>query len=183
MLEEWLKIASEKGYVKPSVFQGQYNLLCRTYESTIFPLLRRHNINFVAFSPLAGGFLTGKLTQSTGPEDLKGTRFEVSDANFMGMGFRYWYDKPSMHTAVREMAELCKTHGVKINHAAWRWILYHSLLRRERGDGVIIGPSNLNQLADYVEAAKQGPLEVDLVKGLDSLWEGVKDDASSIVVY
>src|ERR1051326_1878697 len=37
-------------------------------------------------SPLAGGFLTGKLMQSTKAENLVGTRFE--EGNVMGKAFR-----------------------------------------------------------------------------------------------
>lgn len=87
------------GYVKPSVFQGQYNLLCRTYETTLFPLLRQHGIAFMAYAPLAGGMLTGKVTLLSNPEALKGTRFEVSKDNLMGMAGRNWYDKPAFHDA------------------------------------------------------------------------------------
>ena len=57
-LQEWLKVAEERSYVKPSIYQGQYNLLCRSWEDKLFPLLRQHGIQFSAFSPLAGGFLT-----------------------------------------------------------------------------------------------------------------------------
>ncbi|KAF2191567.1 Aldo/keto reductase [Zopfia rhizophila CBS 207.26] len=183
MLEEWLQVAEEKGYVKPSVFQGQYNLLCRTYEPNLFPLLRKHDIAFIGFSPLAGGYLTGKLTFSTGPEDLKGTRFEVSDTNFLGMAFRHWYDKPSMHGAIRKVEELCKVHVVEMSDAACRWLLHHSILDGEKGDGVIIGPSSLAQLARFAETYKQGPLPDELAKELNDLWDAVKDDAASIIVY
>ncbi|KAF2477646.1 Aldo/keto reductase [Lindgomyces ingoldianus] len=181
MLEQYLKTAEEKGYIKPSVFQGQYNLLCRGYEARLLPLLRKHNISFVAYSPLAGGYLTGKLTFSTGTEDLKETRFNVSDTNYMGMAYRNWYDKPSMHSAVRKMEGLCKAHGVQMSDAACRWVLHHSILDGEHGDGVIIGPRTLAQLAKYAESYKQGPLTDELAKELSDVWEIVKEDAASIV--
>ncbi|KAF2198552.1 Aldo/keto reductase [Delitschia confertaspora ATCC 74209] len=183
MLSEWLAIASEKGYVKPSVFQGQYNALCRTYEKTLFPLLREHGISFVGFSPLAGGFLTGKLTYSQGDDDLKGTRFEVTDGNYMGMGFRHWYDKPSMHKAVRKLSSACEEHGISTQNAALRWVVHHSGLTSENGDAVIIGPSNVEQLKKYKEAVDQGALPAVLVDVLDGVWESVENDASNIVVY
>lgn len=127
--------------------------------------------------------MTGKLTLSNGDEDLKGTRFEVKEGNIPGMAFRYWYDKPSMHEAMRKMSVLCKEFGVEPGEAAWRWLLFHSMIDGEKGDAVIVGPSNLEQLKDYSEFANKGRLPDDLVKGLNDLWEVVKDDASSIVVY
>lgn len=183
MLQEWLEVAKDQGYVKPNVFQGQYNILSRTYETTLFPLLRKHGIAFVAFSPLAGGFLTGKVTLSTGPEDLKGTRFEVSDTNMIGRAGRNWYDKESMHTAIRTMDELCRTHKVEMSDAAVRWLVHHSLLDGEKGDGVVIGPKNNTQLEKYGAAYKAGPLPEELAQGLSDLWVGVEDDAAVIVNY
>lgn len=49
MLEKWMEISIEKGYVKPSVYQGQYNLFCRGLETSLFLSLRRYGMSFVAF--------------------------------------------------------------------------------------------------------------------------------------
>lgn len=184
MLEEWLSIADEKGYIKPTVYQGQYNLLCRSYESTLFPLLKKYNISFIAFSPLAGGFLTGKLTFAENVEALQGTRFEVSDTNFGGMRYRSFYDKPALNEALRQASPLCAANGIELAEAAMRWILYHSGLDGERGDGVITGPNNLSQLAGYVKARDAGTLPKDLAKALDTLWDDrVEEAAVSIIEY
>jgi aflatoxin B1 aldehyde reductase len=43
-LKELLAICEEKGYVKPTVYQGMYNVLCRHADSKLFPLLREHGI-------------------------------------------------------------------------------------------------------------------------------------------
>ncbi|KAI1323721.1 NADP-dependent oxidoreductase domain-containing protein [Xylariaceae sp. FL0255] len=61
MVERFLNICEGKGYPKPSVYQGQYNLICRGPEKELIPLLRKHNMTFNAYSPLGGGFLPGKL--------------------------------------------------------------------------------------------------------------------------
>jgi aflatoxin B1 aldehyde reductase len=183
MLEEWLAIAEEKDYIKPSVFQGQYNLLCRIYESTLFPLLQKHGIAFVAYSPLGGGFLTGKLTFSKGNEDLKGTRFEVSPTNYGGMMYRNWFDKPAMHEAMRKIAKACEPHGISTADAAVRWLLFHAAFPGQKGDAVIIGPSNATQLEKYVAARNQGELPAELVKELEAVWHDIKDEAASLVVF
>ncbi|RAL10319.1 Aldo/keto reductase [Aspergillus homomorphus CBS 101889] len=57
---------------------AMYNIFRRDYETTPFPLLRQHNIRFVANPTLAGGFATGKLTFAQTAEQLQGTRFEGS---------------------------------------------------------------------------------------------------------
>ncbi|CAJ2510878.1 Uu.00g065030.m01.CDS01 [Anthostomella pinea] len=138
LFKEYLGICEEQGYVKPSVYQGQYNLLCRTYETTLFPLLRKHNVAFIAYSPLAGGMLTGKVTFADNPDALKGTRFEVSKDNAMGMAGRHWYDKPSFHDAIRKLAALCDAHDIDMTDASMRWLLNHSMLTRSEGTASLL---------------------------------------------
>ena len=48
-IEEWMRICDEKGYIRPSVYQGQYNLLCRGCEDDIFPLVRKFGMAFNAY--------------------------------------------------------------------------------------------------------------------------------------
>ncbi len=47
-----------------TAIQNRYSMMYRDYE-TLFPMLEELNIGFVAFSPLANGFLTGKYDQNT----------------------------------------------------------------------------------------------------------------------
>jgi aflatoxin B1 aldehyde reductase len=53
------QLATEHGLIKPSVYQGNYSLLCRRGDTELFPLLRKEGISFYAYSPLAMGMLTG----------------------------------------------------------------------------------------------------------------------------
>ncbi|RYC64483.1 hypothetical protein CHU98_g1716 [Xylaria longipes] len=191
MFEQYVEIAQSNGYVKPSVYQGQWyvlkhrnNLLCRTYEATLFPFLRKHGIAFAAFSPLAQGMLTGKLTFAENQDqDLKGTRFDTAKDNMYGLNARRWYDKPSFHNAMRKMKSVCESYSLDTTDAATRWIVNHSILDGSKGDGIIIGPRNKEQCDNYIQGIHGGPLPEELVKTLNSLWEGVSDDAASILVY
>ena len=47
-----------------TAIQNRYSMMYQDYE-TLFPVLEELNIGFVAFSPLANGFLTGKYDQNT----------------------------------------------------------------------------------------------------------------------
>ncbi|KAJ8120183.1 hypothetical protein ONZ43_g3046 [Nemania bipapillata] len=171
MLEKYVEIA-------------QNNLICRTYETTLFPFLRKHDIAFAAFSPLAQGMLTGKLTLAKNQDqDLKGTRFDTAKDNMYGLNARRWYDKPSFHDAIRKMNSACTSYGLDTTDAAMRWIMNHSILDGSKGDGVIIGPRNKEQCDKYIQGIQGGPLPEELVKTLDGLWEGVSNDAADILVY
>ncbi|RYP11348.1 hypothetical protein DL765_007811 [Monosporascus sp. GIB2] len=184
MLRDFVNICEEKGYVKPSVYQGQYNLICRTYETTLFPFLRKHGISFAAYSPLAQGVLTGKLTFASNPDqDLKGTRFDTAKDNMYGVGARRWYDHPSFHSAMRKIKGWCDDAGMDTTDAAMRWIMNHSILDGDKGDGVIIGPRNKTQCDKYIDGIKGGPLPAELVEKLNSVWPEVAEDAANILVY
>jgi aryl-alcohol dehydrogenase-like predicted oxidoreductase len=49
-----------------AVVQNEYSLLMRDAEHALIPLCAEHGIEFQAFSPLAGGWLTGKYTREAG---------------------------------------------------------------------------------------------------------------------
>ena len=46
-----------------AVVQNEYSLLARDAERDVLPLCAEHGIEFQAFSPLAGGWLTGKYAR------------------------------------------------------------------------------------------------------------------------
>ena len=48
-VQSFIDVCEEKGYVKPSVYQGHYNPIVRGGEKELFPLLRKHNIAFYAY--------------------------------------------------------------------------------------------------------------------------------------
>jgi aryl-alcohol dehydrogenase-like predicted oxidoreductase len=52
-------------------FQGQYNLIVRTLEREHFQLFAEEGLGLIAWSPLAGGMLTGKLQPSAAPADAR----------------------------------------------------------------------------------------------------------------
>lgn len=48
-VRKYVAVCEEKGYVKPSVYQGHYNAIVRGGEKELFPLLREKNIAFYAY--------------------------------------------------------------------------------------------------------------------------------------
>ncbi|KAJ7451673.1 NADP-dependent oxidoreductase domain-containing protein [Mycena latifolia] len=165
LLVRFIEICEREGFVKPTVFQGQYNLVCRASEDALFPLLRKHGIAFNAYSPLAGGFLTGQLT--AGKTD--GTRF--ADGNIMGQYYKAQYDKAEMHDAVRALGDLLGARGISSVEASLRWVCWHSALRAE--DGVIVGASSVAQLAQNVAWIEKGALPEEVVGAMDAIWREI----------
>lgn len=63
-VEEVVKICGEKGWVKPTVYQGQYNAVCRKGEEGLFPVLRKNGIRFYAYRYVLSSseWLVGSIT-------------------------------------------------------------------------------------------------------------------------
>ena len=55
-----LGIAGRTGTSRFQSYQGYYSLVGRDIEREVVPMLEAHGLGLVAFSPLAGGYLTGK---------------------------------------------------------------------------------------------------------------------------
>lgn len=171
-VEEVIRVATENNFVLPSVFQGNYNAAGRRPDSELFPILRKHNIAFYAYSPIAGGFLTKT------PEDItvhgKG-RFEKG--SFFGNMYNSLYNKPSMLNFLAEFGKLASNEGISQAELAYRWVTYHSQLSAENGDAIIIGSRYGTQLTSTLEGLKKGPLKEESAKKLDELWKGIEEDA------
>lgn len=153
-LSEYFSVCDEKGYVKPEVYQGEYNALVRDDEPELIPLLRQHNCAYYAYSPLAGGFLTGKVTFATNAEsELHRTRWNGA-STFKAYADRY--DTQKMHDAVRALKKACDEEEVSLQEASLRWLIFHSKLGE--GDAVILGAKKVSQLESNVRDARKGPL-------------------------
>ncbi|KAK8050763.1 hypothetical protein PG994_012493 [Apiospora phragmitis] len=164
MLNNFLEVCEREGYVKPTVYQGNYNLIARGHE-TLMPTLQKHGIRFDAYSPVAGGMLSGKLTAG----NIEGTRFAKD--NMIGMLSKMQYDKPELHAAVRYLEELLEPAKMTPIEAALRWICYHSMLGSD--DSIILGASKSRYLTSNEEVIQKGPLPEDIAVGMGKIWDMV----------
>ncbi|CZT12293.1 related to aflatoxin B1 aldehyde reductase [Rhynchosporium agropyri] len=165
-MAEYLKVCREKGYVKPSYYQGHYNAITRQGEEELYPLLRAHGIKIVAYGPLAGGFLTGKVSLPSSDKEkiLKGGRFESGKFPL----YEVTFDKDDVHAAVRAFALKCEQKGMTPTEVSLRWIMWHSVLTD--GDSIILGATREEQLKKNVEFCQREKLDDDLVKACEELW-------------
>eukprot|EP00286_Rhodomonas_abbreviata_P021231 CAMPEP_0181310166 /NCGR_PEP_ID=MMETSP1101-20121128/12438_1 /TAXON_ID=46948 /ORGANISM="Rhodomonas abbreviata, Strain Caron Lab Isolate" /LENGTH=323 /DNA_ID=CAMNT_0023416771 /DNA_START=228 /DNA_END=1199 /DNA_ORIENTATION=- len=162
-------LCSARGYLKPSVYQGMYNAITREVERELFPCLRKHNIAFYAYNPLAGGLLTGKHTQDAAPA---AGRFKDNKM----YTDRFW--KPSYFAAADSIKGACERESVKMVEAAMIWMQAHSQLKD--GDGIIIGASSTAQLETNLEALQKGKkLPDSVVSAMDAAWESCQRDCPS----
>ncbi|KAF3067425.1 Aflatoxin B1 aldehyde reductase member 2 [Daldinia childiae] len=165
MLAEFIDICEREGYVKPTVYQGLYNLIDRRHEGPVFDLVRKHGMQFVAHSPNGSGFLRGALTSG----QVEGTRF--AKGNIMSTDARR-YDTDKNHEAIRFLNKALEPHGISKPEVALRWLAFHSKIGPQ--DAIIFGSSKLAQVKQNVEAIQKGPLPEDIVAILDDAWNIIK---------
>ncbi|OAL24597.1 hypothetical protein AYO22_05386 [Fonsecaea multimorphosa] len=157
-------------YILPSVFQGNYAPVARKLETLLFPTLRKLGIAFYGYSPLAGGFLT-----KTKQQIVEGAgRFNT---DFMNGMYDQMYLKESYLQALALWEDIATEQGCSRAELAYRWVAYHSALRSEYGDGIIIGASKFEQIEPTLQGLQKGRLNDSVVKRIDEVWETVKHDA------
>ncbi|TVY12909.1 Oxidoreductase sirO [Lachnellula arida] len=159
--------------VLPTVFQGNYNPVSRHIEEDLFPLLRKLNISFYAYSPIAGGFLV-KDAAAIRSQDVEG-RFgaKTGSANL----YATIYGKESLLGALEEWGDIAREAGVSKAALAYRWVSYHSALRPGLGDGIIVGARKMGQLEETLVAIQAGPLDKVTAEKAGAVWSKVKAEA------
>jgi aflatoxin B1 aldehyde reductase len=162
-------IAKAKGYPLPQVYQGNYNPVARHLETLLFPTLRKLGMHFYAYSPLAGGF----LVKTAADLDAGAGRF---NEQALGNLYGKLYDNATMRKALVKWAEIAEKEGITKAELAYRWVAYHSALQGDE-DGVIFGASKLAQAEQTAQSLKKGKLSDEAVKGIDQIWESIKEVA------
>jgi aflatoxin B1 aldehyde reductase len=168
-------ICKEKGYMLPTMYQGNYSPVARHLETLLFPTLKKLGIAFYAYSPIAGGF----LTKSAADLDSGAGRF---NAQAIGGLYSKLYDSPAMREALVKWNKIADQEGVSNAELAYRWVAHHSALAKDdfvKGEenGVIIGASKHEQIEQTIKAIKAGKLSEGAVKGIEEIWESVKEGA------
>ena len=158
------------GCPKPTVYQGMYNALCRNVEPELFPAIRSLGMRFYAFNPLAGGMLTGMHRDIEEKQEGTG-RF----ARLKSYRDRYW--KQSYFDAVDAIKQACDAEGIPMVEAAYRWLVNHSMMDAEKGDGILLGASRIEQMTQNMAAAQKGALSQNILDAMDAAWEIAKPDS------
>jgi aryl-alcohol dehydrogenase-like predicted oxidoreductase len=143
-LTKAVHLAHANGFTPPITLQPQYSLLVREIESEIVPACVDANIGLLPWSPLAGGWLTGKYQRDEGPAGA--TRLG-EDPN---RGMEAWEPRNKQERTWRildTVREIAKVRGVSHGQVSLAW-----LESRPAVTSVILGVRNADQLADNLGA-------------------------------
>ncbi|KAH8593098.1 NADP-dependent oxidoreductase domain-containing protein [Bisporella sp. PMI_857] len=175
-VREWHAHAKKNGYVLPTVYQSMYSAAARIQEFELFPTLRELGFSIQAYSPMAMGFLAKTAEDfAPGTNKLTGGRWDTTTA--FGQIQAIMFNKPSMINLLAEWNKIAKEAGYSKAGMAYRWVRYHSALKGDLGDEMIIGASTPKQFEETVTEIEKGPLEASVVAKIDALWEPVAADA------
>jgi aryl-alcohol dehydrogenase-like predicted oxidoreductase len=132
-----LKTSDLGGYERFVSMQPEYSLVDRHEEENLLPMCTDQDIGVIPWSPLAGGFLTGKYDQEEEPETGRAADDDYTKKRFTEENW-------AVLDAVREIANEKGVLPVQVS-LAW-------LLEKEVVDSPIIGPRSLEHLEENVES-------------------------------
>ena len=131
--------------------QAYYSIAGRDLEREVIPLIQDQKLGLMVWSPLAGGFLSGKFKRNqTPPAGSRRAEFDFPPLN-----------KDRAFDCIEALEPVAQSHGVSVAQVALAWIL-----SKQQVSTIIIGARRLEQLKDNLAASKLVLSEAEL-KTLD----------------
>ena len=147
-------LAELRGWTQFVGLQIEYSLLERTPERELLPMAKELGLTVTAWSPLAGGVLTGKYLNESADEN---TRYGTEEMQqFMG-------DKERGSKIAREIKAVADEIGTSAAQVALAWLRY-----RQQPIIPIIGTRKLSQLEDNL-ASLNIELNAEQLQKLDEV--------------
>ncbi|MHB1698303.1 MAG: aldo/keto reductase [bacterium] len=131
-------LAKSKNFSRFVSLQAYYSLVGRDIEHELIPLCMEEGLGVLPWSPLSGGFLTGKYTR----QNQKPTGARRSEFNFPPVDER-GYD------AIDALTEIAKNKNISIPQLSLAW-----LLAQKGVTSVIIGANKTAQLEDNLKSSE-----------------------------
>ncbi len=151
--QKYLTLAEAKGLPRVATIQNEYNLLYRHYDLDLAELSHHEDVGLLAYSPLAGGILSGKYLDGKKPA---GSRGSING----DIGGRL---VPHQEAATRAYVELAKKHGLDPSAMALAFCLTRPFMA-----SVIIGATTMEQLKVNIGAADL-TLSEEIMKGIATI--------------
>ena len=133
-VEEVRRLAGETLGSRFEYVQNEYNLLATADADALIPYCAEHRLRYTAFSPLAGGFLTGKYR--LGEEPTPGSRAAHAPEVCAG------YSNPQSFAAIERLRQSAEARQQSMAEAALRFVLDTPGV-----DGLIIAPRRAEHFA------------------------------------
>ena len=147
-----LAISKEQHLERFRCTQSYYSLVGRELERETIPLLKDQHVGLLVWSPLAGGFLSGKFTRDGGGEQGRRAKFDFPPLN-----------KEKGFDILDVMRDIAGRRGATVAQTALQWVL-----AKEAVTSVIIGARNIAQLDDNLKSIDVS-LTAEDIRALDDV--------------
>jgi aryl-alcohol dehydrogenase-like predicted oxidoreductase len=150
-------VAERRGRERFVCEQPPYSLLVRGIERDLLPVCERYGMGVIPWSPLAGGWLTGRYRKgATAPESTRSGR----------LPWRYDMSRPENQRkleAADALARLAEEAGLELIHLAIAFVIRHPAVT-----AAIIGPRTMEHLESQIGAAEVA-LSADVLDRIDEI--------------
>ena len=139
-LSETLWLSDSLNLAQFVCYQPQYSLVVRDIEQELVPLCEHKGLGIVVWSPLAGGFLSGKYRP--------GERTQAESRSAEGWAFPQRYFAANADETLQTLFEVAEELGYSPAQVALRWVLEQRAMT-----AVIVGARHATHLQDNLGAA------------------------------
>jgi aryl-alcohol dehydrogenase-like predicted oxidoreductase len=150
-------VAVRRGRERFRCEQPPYSILVREIERAVLPTCQRYGMGVIPWSPLAGGYLTGRYRK--GAEIPAGSRL----ANRPIENDRQRRVHEQRLDAVEELLKVAADAGISLTHMAMAFVVEHPAVT-----SAIIGPRTMEQLDDVLAGADLR-LDDDVLDRIDEI--------------
>lgn len=153
--DQW--ISERRGLGRFVTEQPPYSLLVRGVEADVLPVAEQYHMGVIPWSPLAGGWLTGKIRKNeampeTNRAKLRPSMYDLSEP-----------DNAAKLDAVEDLAVLADETGISLIHLAIAFVMQHPAVTAP-----IIGPRTMEHLESQLGAADV-TIEADVLDRIDEI--------------
>ena len=144
--------------------QPPYSILVRDVERDVFPVTQRFGMGVIVWSPLAGGWLSGKYRR--GEEPPPDSRVQRVKKFNPRVADRFDFERPGNRRKLEIIDELrlvADKAGASLTHVAMAFALRHPAVT-----SAIIGPRTMSQLDDLIAGAELR-LDTDVLDAIDDI--------------
>jgi aryl-alcohol dehydrogenase-like predicted oxidoreductase len=138
--------ASDKNrLIKYESIQNNFSILNRRFEDSLAEICKRESVSLLAYSPLAGGVVTGKYNSNKIPENARFTRYAKLADRQKKQSSRFLNEKTVGATS--ELIKIAKEHGLNITAMALAWSKQHEFVA-----STLVGANTVDQLTESLKA-------------------------------
>jgi aryl-alcohol dehydrogenase-like predicted oxidoreductase len=149
------EVSDRLGLERIMALQPPYNLVNRDVERDLLPFCLKERLGVITYSPLMGGFLTGKYKEGVAPP--AGTR---------GASTSYFWDranKPENFAFLSKLNDVAASADVRPTQLAINWLLKNTAVT-----SIVLGASRPEQVEENVRMAESKAPE-EILMSLDAL--------------